>query len=61
MKTKFFWEGFLSAFDPFKMPPRRKAPTTVLEQDVLEGEYRRVPEAEMLMHNAFAKALADVK
>lgn len=61
MKSKYFWKGFLSAFDPFKTPPMRKASMKKSDQDVLEAEFRKIPEAELLMHNAFARAITDVK
>lgn len=61
MKSKHFWAGFFSAFDPFKPAPKRQPASKTSRQHDIEGEFRVVPEAEALMHNAFAKALSDVK
>lgn len=61
MNMKHFRSGFLSAFDPFKPAPKRKKSAKYPERDVIEGQYRRIPEAETFMHNAFAKALSDVR
>ena len=61
MKSKHFWAGFLSAFDPFKPAPKREPASKASRQFDIEGEFRVVPEAETLMHNAFVKALSDVK
>lgn len=60
MKSKHFWAGFLSAFDPFKPAPKRE-PASKASRQYDKGEFRVVPEAEALMHNAFVKALSDVK
>ena len=61
MKSKHFWNGFLSAFDPFKSAPKRQPASKISKKSDIEGEFRVVPEAEALMHNAFAKALSVLK
>lgn len=61
MKSKHFWMGFMSAFDPFKPAPKRELEAVKSKQQDIEGEFRVVPEAEALMHNAFVRALSDVK
>ena len=61
MSWNFFKKGFLSAFDPFKSPPKRDKAADTETFTAIEGEFSVVNDAEELMHKAFSKALCDVK
>lgn len=62
MNWKAFKKGFLNAFDPFASAPKRvDAFNEKQEKSIIEAEYQVVNSAETMIHQAFTRALTDVK
>ncbi|MFY9178634.1 MAG: hypothetical protein WAO12_02510 [Venatoribacter sp.] len=61
MNVNAFKKGFLSAFDPFAQPVKRKQFSNKTAQMVIDGEYEIVASTEAQIRQSFIQALNNVK